>query len=211
MSRLTWGADSDRIYEAGVDRGVLYIAGQPGVPWNGLKSVVENPSGGSPEPYYLDGLKYANVATAEEFNATLEAYSSPIEFAPCDGSVQLASGLFATQQPRKSFGLSYRTKVGDGISGLGVGHKIHLVYNALAEPSSRANNSQGQSTTPLALSWSISTRPPVGIGYKPTAHLVIDTREISSILLAELEVILYGDEATVPSLPSQSDLIELLS
>lgn len=211
MTRLIWGADGERFFEAGVDRGVLYMAGIPGVPWNGLKAVSESPSGGSPEPYYIDGMKYANVATAEEFNATLEAYSSPIEFAACDGSLQLAAGLFATQQPRKSFGLSYRTTVGDDISGLGGGHKIHLVYNALASPSGRSNNSMGQEVDPLGLSWNISTRPPIATGYKATAHLVIETRELDPTVLLELEDALYGNLATTPSLPTQAEIIALLS
>jgi hypothetical protein len=211
MTRLIWGADGERFFEAGVDRGVLYLHGIPGVPWNGLKAVSEAPSGGSPEPYYIDGMKYANVATAEEFNATLEAYSSPVEFAACDGSLQLAAGLFATQQPRKPFGLTYRTTVGNDLSGLSGGHKIHLVYNALASPSGRSNNSLTQSIDPLSLSWSISTKPPVATGYKATAHLVIETRELDPSVLLELEDALYGNLATTASLPTQAEIIALLS
>lgn len=210
MARLIWGADGERFFEAGVDRGVLYIPGQAGVPWNGLKAVKESPSGGEPQPFYLDGLKYANVSAAEEFAATLDAFSSPRQFAECDGTKQLAAGLFATQQPRKPFGLSYRTTVGNDLSGLSGGHKIHLVYNALAAPSGRDNNSLSNSTDPLDLSWSISTRPPIGLGYKPTAHLVIHTADLSPEVLEAIEDAIYGDDISVPSLPSQSDVIQIL-
>jgi len=210
MARLEWGVTGERVFETGVDRGVLYIPGQPGVPWNGLKAVRESPSGGSPEPYYLDGMKYANVATAEEFNATLEAFSSPVEFAECDGSKQLAAGLFATQQPRKSFGLSYRTQVGNDLNGFD-GYKIHLVYNALATASGRANATVSNSVDPMDLSWEITTRPPIADGYRPTAHLVISTKDIPSLVLLDLEEALYGAIATTPSLPSQADIIAMLS
>ena len=154
MTKLVWGAEGKRFYEYGVDRGVLYIPGSAGVAWNGLKAVKESPTGGEPQPFYLDGLKYSNVATAEEFNATLEAFSSPPEFAICDGSVQLAAGLFATQQPRRSFGLSYRTRVGTDLNGL-VGHKIHLVYFALAAAAGGDNNSTTSSIDPMGLSWTL--------------------------------------------------------
>lgn len=210
MTKVIWGADGERFFEAGVDRGVLYAPGFPGVAWNGLRSVKESPSGGEPQPFYIDGFKYANVATAEEFNATIEAFSSPTEFANCDGSVQLASGLFATQQPRKSFGLSYRTRVGNDLEGL-VNYKIHLVYFALATPTGRSNTSVTNSVEPTALSWDISTRPPQAFGFKPTAHLVINTKDISPEQLAAVEMALYGDANTTPSLPTQGVIIGMLT
>lgn len=211
MTKLIWGADGERFFEAGIDRGVLYAPGQPGVAWNGLKAVNEAPSGGDPQPFYIDGLKYANIATAEEYNATIEAFSSPPEFAVCDGSVQLALGLYATQQPRKSFGLSYRTRVGDDLNGLEGGYKIHLVYFALASAGGRSNSSITKSIDPLALSWDISTRPPRATGYKSTAHLIVHTRDVDPVKLAALEDILYGDGATTPSLPDQSVVIGVLA
>jgi hypothetical protein len=211
MSKLIWGAAGERFFEAGVDRGVLYVPGLAGVAWNGLKSVKESPNGGEPRPYYLDGFKYVNISAAEEFNATLEAFSSPPEFAVCDGSVQLAAGLFVTQQPRKSFGLSYRTLVGDDIAGLESGYKIHLVYNALAAPSGRDNSSNNSSVELLDLSWNISTRPPLAVGYKSTSHLIIQTKNLDPVKLEALEVVLYGDGATAPSLPDQSTVIGLLT
>lgn len=210
MTKLIWGAAGERFFEAGVDRGVLYVPGFIGVAWNGLKAVNEAPTGGEPQPYYIDGFKYANIATAEEYNATLEAFSSPPEFAICEGSIQLAAGLFATQQPRKSFGLSYRTQVGNDLSDV-AGHKIHLVYSALAAPAGRSNSSIGTSTDPLELSWDISTRPPLSTGYKPTAHLVIHTAKLTAPQLIALETIIYGDANTAPSLPDQDVIIGLLT
>lgn len=210
MTKVNWGADGERAFEAGIDRGVLYAPGFPGVAWNGLKSVQESPSGGEPLPFYIDGFKYANVATAEEYNATIEAFSSPAEFAICDGNIQLASGLFATQQPRKSFGLSYRTRVGNDLDNI-ASYKIHLVYFALASPTGRSNASITNSIDPMSLSWSISSRPPQGFGYKPTAHLVIQTKDLTQGQLDAVEIMLYGDATTTPSLPDQSVIIGLLT
>lgn len=210
MTELIWGAAGERFFEAGVDRGVLYLSGLAGVAWNGLKAVNETPTGGEPQPYYIDGFKYANVAVAEEFNATIEAYSSPDEFAVCDGEVQLAAGLFATQQPRKPFGLSYRTQVSNDVIGI-AGYKIHLVYSALSSPSSRSNSSIGSSIEPMGLSWNISTTPPLAVGYKSTAHLVINTLDLTALQLMSIETLLYGDANTEPTLPDQSTIIGLLT
>lgn len=211
MTKLIWGTPDDKTFEAGVDRGVLYAPGFPGVPWNGLRAIKENPSGGSPQPYYLDGMKYANVSSSEEFNATLEAFSSPSEFSICDGSVRLAAGLYATQQPRQPFGLAYRTKVGDAIRGISADYKLHLVYNALAAPSGRDNNTQTNTIDPMVLSWDIATRPPLASGFKPTAHFIIDTRDVDSSVLLTLENILYGSSTATSSMPTPNDIIELLS
>jgi len=208
MTKLIWGAAGERVFEAGVDRGVLYVPGLPGVSWNGLKTVNESPNGGESRPYYIDGFKYANVASAEEFNATIEAFSSPSEFAICDGSIQLALGIFATQQPRKSFGLSYRTLVGNDLIGIDGGYKIHLVYNALAAPAGHQNNSTGQTIEPMGLSWDISTRPPIGaFGYKPSAHIIIDSRQAPTLFLADIESILYGTASVQPRLPNPDEIL----
>lgn len=211
MSKLTWGATGERFFEAGVDRGVLYVPGLAGAAWNGLTAIKEAPTGGEPRPYYIDGFKYVNISAAEEFNATIEAFSSPSEFAVCDGNLQLAAGLFVTQQPRLSFGLSYRTLVGDDLVGVENGYKIHLVYNALAEPAGRDNNSTNGSIDPLALSWSISTRPPIAMGYKSTAHLIIQTKDLDPIKLEALEAVLYGDDGNMATLPDQGTIIGLLT
>lgn len=208
MAKIVWGGVGERFYEAGTDRGVLYI-GNTGVPWNGLTGVKEKSSGGDPQPYYLDGFKYNNVAAAEEFEATIEAYSSPREFAVCDGSVSLGNGLYVTQQRRQKFGFSYRTRIGNDVDGLDHGYKIHLVYEALAAPADRDYGTINDSLEPLQFSWDISTLPKVLPGIRPTAHFVVDTREAPADVLAELEDILYGTETTSPRLISPTELAKL--
>lgn len=210
MTRIAWGTAGERYFEAGADQGVLYVNGV-GVPWNGLTGVSEDPDGGDPQPYYVDGYKYLNLAAAEEFKATINAFSSPSEFGQCDGTVAIHNGLFATQQPRKSFDMSYRTKVGNDISGIDHGYKIHLVYNALAAPSTRENNTTGDKTDPLGLSWGITTTPPRMDGMRPTAHLVIDSRVTPPNLMSAIEDILYGNDDADPRLPTQDELITLFN
>lgn len=211
MAKLDWGIMDQRFYEAGADRGVLYPVTGPGVPWTGLVSVDERSSGGGPQAYYVDGLKYANLVEATEFEATLTALSAPSEFAACDGSLSIGYGLFATEQPRKSFGLSYRTLIGDAGQGLDRGYKIHLIYNALAAPTSRTNATLSDSPDVVNLSWEISTRPDQASGFKPTAHLVIDSTKSDPMLLALLEALIYGHEGLAPRLPSVKDLVTLFS
>lgn len=211
MPRLTWSAVGERYYETGVDRGVLYVGNQLGVAWTGLISVSESPSGGEARPYYIDGVKFLNISSAEEYEATVNAFSSPPEFGPCDGTISIKNGLFVTQQPRKSFGLSYRTKLGNDIDGSDHAYKIHLVYNALAAPAQRDNNSLGDSVDPNTLSWSITTLPPSITGYKPTAHLVVDSRYTTSAVLTNVEDILYGTDANSARLPNPDELIAIFN
>ena len=211
MTRLSWGAVGEKYYETGVDRGVLYVGIDPGVAWTGLVSVAESPTGGEPRPFYIDGVKYLNLAGSEEYAATINAFSSPPEFGPCDGMKSIQNGLFATQQPRIPFGFSYRTKLGNDIDGSDHAYKIHLVYNALAAPSSRTNDSIDDSPDPISFSWSITTLPPAITGYKPTAHFVIDTRYTTETILAEIEDVLYGSEALQAQLPTVSELMAIFS
>lgn len=211
MTRLTWGDAGQRFYEAGADRGVLYVGDNAGVAWNGLTAVRENPSGGEPQPYYIDGYKYINLATAEEFEATIDAFSSPAAFGVCDGTSSIANGLFITQQRRQEFNLCYRTGVGNDVDGLDHGYKLHLIYNALAKPASRDNQSLTDTPAPTNLSWSITTAPPRITGYRPTAHMVVDSRSTPSELLEELETILYGQEFVDPEMPTQAALIAMFS
>jgi hypothetical protein len=211
VSKLSWGTLGERYYEAGIDRGVLYLTGEDGVVWNGLISVDEKPSGGDFTPYYLDGTKAINLASAEDFSATIQAYSSPSKFDACDGIVSLHQGLFATNQPRKSFGFSYRTKIGDDVNGLDKDYKIHLVYNALAAPSDRGNATIAASTDPTKLSWDISTIAPLIDGYKATAHLIIDSTAITSLQLPFIEAILYGSIESPPRLPTPQELIAIIA
>ena len=207
--RLEWNAIGTRFYEAGVDRGVLYVEGKPGVVWTGLTSVDENPSGGEAKAYYLDGVKYLNVSTAEEFGATLSAFTYPDEFAECDGTARVRPGFMVTQQRRKPFGLAYRTKIGNDLDGVDHAYKIHIIYNALAAPTQRANASFSEGIEPSDFSWSITTRPIAVAGYHRTAHIVIDSRDVHPVRMKIVEDILYGDDANNPRTPTFAELVEI--
>lgn len=209
MARLVWDAVGERTFETGIDRGVLYIDDEPGIPWNGLTSVSETPSGGDVQAYYIDGFKYLNVPNPEEFEATLEAFTYPDEFTLCEGLVSPITGLFVTNQVRKSFGLSYRTLVGSDTEGTNRSYKIHLIYGALAEPSTRNNESMGESPTPQNFSWNITTLPPPVVGYRRTAHYIIDSRTSDPLALAAIEDVLYGSETLTPHLPTVAELFTI--
>lgn len=209
--RLDWDSVGERFFETGVDQGVLYVGTADGVPWNGLVSVSESPSGATLSEYYIDGIKYLQLLAAEEFVATIEAYTYPDEFNACDGVLSAGNGLSVTHQRRQSFSLSYRTKVGNDVNGIDLGYKIHVVYNALAAPSQRQHGSIGESIDPLHFSWQISTKPPDFAGFKPTAHMVIDSRDTPSDLLSQIEDILYGSTSSAPRIPSADELIFLFN
>ncbi len=210
MTELSWGTPGERFYESGVDRGVLFVD-SVGVAWNGLVSVKENPSGGDPTPYYIDGYKFSQIALSEDFQATLEAFSSPREFRACDGSKELMSGLTVTQQRRKQFGLSYRTRIGNDVEATDFGYKIHILYNAMTGPSSRDNNTIAASPSPITLSWDISTQPPQLSGSRPTSHFVIDSTRTDPEVLTSLTDILYGSDSTDSRLPTPSELVGLFA
>ena len=211
MVALTWGTSGSRYYETGVDRGVLYLPNVAGVAWPGLISVKENVSGGDTRSYYIDGFKYLNIKSAEEFGASIEAFSSPREFDVCDGSKALAPGLFATQQVRKSFGFSYRTLMGNDVEGQDAGYKIHLVYNALASAPSVTYKTLDKSGTPGTISWDISTKALSITMARPTAHFIINSVEVPEERLDYLEKILYGSIYTDPRLPSIKELVEIIN
>lgn len=209
MPRLTWGTVGERYYESGVDQGVLYPELGPGVAWFGITSIQEAPTGGDPKPFYVDGYKYLNTTSSEEFTARIEAFFAPAEFGECDGTQQISNGLFITQQRRKTFGLSYRTRIGNDLDGANHAYKIHLVYNALAAPSARNFSSIGESVEPSMFSWDISTLPPRLSGRKASAHFVIDSRFTPPTLMSNVEDILYGSDLEDSRLPSVSEIIEL--
>jgi hypothetical protein len=209
VPQLVWDAVGERRYEAGVDHGVLYVDNSPGVAWNGLTSVSEKPSGGTSTAYYIDGEKYLNSPDAGEYAATIEAFTYPDEFEICEGTFSPYSGLLVTMQERKPFGLSYRTKVGDDVNGTDNAYKIHLVYNALAEPSQRANKTQSDAADLSAFSWDITTQPPTVPGFKRTAHYVIDSRRTDPAALMVMEEILYGTESDAPRLPDPTELLNI--
>lgn len=211
MTRLVWNQPGERFYETGVDRGVLYPRVGPGVPWNGLLSVSENVAGGDIEQLYFDGVKYLDVVANEDFQATLEAFSSPPEFSACDGSKSLSPGLFATQQPRKTFGLSYRTKIGNDLAGLDRGYKLHVVYGATAAPSTRSSQTLSNTPSLSSRQWTINAVPPRALSYKPTSHFVFDSTLMDPYLLQDIESFLYGREGSDPTLITQDDILAILA
>lgn len=213
--RIKWDSVGDRIYETGVDRGVLYLQNDlglypSGVPWNGLINVSENPSGAEPNPVYADNIKYLNLMSTEEFGATIEAFTYPDEFAICDGSAELVQGVLIGQQTRKPFGLCYRTLLGNDVDSNDYGYKLHLVYGAKASPSEKAYQTINETPEAITFSWEITTTPVEAPGFKPTATLTIDSTKVSLTKLAELEEILYGvdgdNEAEPPILPKEPRL-----
>lgn len=209
MARLVWGATGTRIFQAGVDRGVLYV-GNEGYPWSGLISVNEENPGADLRSYYVDGVKYAERLLPGEFAMTIEAYTYPDAFSACDGTKSLGNGLFATKQRRKPFGLSYRTKVGNDIDGMDHAYKIHLVYNCLAAPSPRANKTIGDSVEPFNFTWAVSTRAPV-LDIVPTPHFVIDSRTTPDGLMTQIEDMLYGSATQNPRMPDLAELLFLFT
>ena len=206
MSKLVWDKIGERLYETGVDHGVLYPgvkgAYPEGFAWNGLTNVNESPSGAEATPIYADNMEYLNLISAEKFAATIEAYTYPDQFAECDGSVEAAPGVSIGQQARKSFGMSYRSMVGNDVEDTDYGYKLHLVYNGKAAPSERARNTVNESPEAVQLSWSVSTTPVVinavnpvtGKVYKPTSHMVIDSTKTDPKKLVAFEEILYGKD-----------------
>lgn len=217
MSELVWDKTGEHFYETGVDRGVLYPMTDDGdygtgVAWNGLTAVTESPSGAEANPIWADNIKYLNLLSAEEFGATIEAYTYPDEFAECDGSALLTEGVKIGQQPRKSFGLSYRTVLGNDTKLNEYGYKIHLIYGALAAPSERGYTTINDSPEPIAFSWEITTTPvEVAIpGFKPTSCLTIDTTKISANALNMLEHILYGNNNTNARLPMPDEIVRII-
>lgn len=216
MTALVWDQVGERLYETGVDKGVLYVPDgggvyATGVAWNGLTSVSESPSGAESNPQYADNIKYLNLLSAEEFSATLEAFTYPDEFSQFDGLATPVTGLVIGQQTRKVFGLSYRTKLGNDVDGDDHGYKIHLVYGCQASPSEKAYNTVNDSPEAINFSWEITTTPAPVTGYKATSLLVIDSTTVGATELALLEAELYGDEVTTANLPTPDEVIALLT
>lgn len=216
MAVLVWDKTGERVYETGVDHGVLYIpdAGgdyDTGFAWNGLTAVTESPSGAEASPQYADNIKYLNLVSAEEFSATLEAFTYPDEFGQCDGTATPQPGVLIGQQTRKTFGLSYRTKVGNDVDGADHGYKLHLLYGCLASPSEKAYSTINDSPEAITFSWEITTTPVLVTGRNPTSLIVIDSRTANSTDLAALEIILYGDVATAPRLPTPNEIVTLFT
>lgn len=213
MAKITWDNPGERYYETGVDHGVLYLldsegAYSTGVAWNGLTQVSEKPTGAEPKALYADNIKYLNLMSTEEFEATIEAYTYPDEFGVCDGSAEVVSGLYVGQQPRKTFGLCYRTLVGNDVDGTELGYKLHIIYGCLASPSEKAYETVNDDPDAIQFSWDIKTTPVAVEGYKPTATIVIDSRKVNEDALGDLEDALYGTQSTSANLPLPDKIVE---
>lgn len=228
--KLVWDKTGERLYETGISQGVLYpiqTGGvyNSGVAWNGLSAVTESPSGAEPTPVFADNIKYLNLMSAEEFGGTIEAYTFPVEFAECDGSKEVAPGVFAGQQNRKMFGLSYKTLLGNDVDSTDYGYKLHLVYGCMASPSEKGYQTVNDSPEAISLSWEFSTTP-VEITtliedkkLKPTSILTFDSTKVDAAKLKALEEILYGkdpssdsaDDGVEPRLPLPDEVIKLMT
>lgn len=221
MTKLAWDQTGTRQYETGVDHGVLYIiddagAYSTGFAWNGLTTVTESPSGAEASPQYADNIKYLNLVSAEEFGATIEAFTYPIEFGQCDGTIEPETGVAVGQQRRKTFGLAYRTRIGNDLDGTDYGYKLHLIYGALAAPSEKAYATINDSPEAISFSWDVSTTPVEvgtigGVDYKPTASVTINSVTSDSGSLENLEEMLFGTVGSDPQLPLPADVIALFA
>lgn len=214
--KLVWDQTNERLYETGVKMGVVYPQATGGtypmgVAWNGLTTVTESPSGAEATALYADDIKYLNLMSAEEFAATIEAYTYPDEFAECDGSAELAKGVAIGQQKRKAFGLCYRTVLGNDVDGNDYGYKLHIIYGAMAAPSEKAYATINDSPEAITFSWELSTTPVSVDGFKPTASITIDSTKADPTKLEALEKILYGSEEAEARLPLPNEIATLMA
>ena len=216
MAKIVWDQIGERFYETGVKNGVLYVQDDEGkygngVAWNGLTAVTESPSGAEATALYADDIKYVNLMSAEEFGATIEAYTYPDEFEACDGSASLMAGVTIGQQPRKAFGLCYKTVVGNDVQGNALGFKIHLIYGAKAAPSERAFQTINDSPEAITFSWELTTTPVNVAGFQPTANLVIDSTKVAPEALAKIEDKLFGSDTEEPTLLLPDEVLALVN
>lgn len=216
MSKLTWDNTGERLYETGVDQGVLYPIQEnntysKGVAWNGLSAVNESPSGAEASPVFADNIKYLNLMSAEEFGCSIEAYMYPDEFAECDGSAALVPGVYIGQQTRKVFGFCYRTLIGNDVLGTEYGYKIHMVYGCQASPSEKNNSTVNDSPEAATMSWEVTTTPVNVKGFKATAHMYVDSTKVDPVKLAALEAVLYGSEQEEARLPLPDEVLTIIN
>lgn len=216
MAKLVFNNVGERLFETGVKNGVLYVMGddgtyEKGVVWNGLTAVTESPSGAETTPLYADDVKYVVIYAAEEFGATVEAYTYPEEFEECDGSASIFEGITIGQQTRKSFGMCYKTSVGNDVQGQDFGYKIHIIYGAKAAPSEKSYSTINDSPEAVTFSWELSTVPVPVEGFNPTATMVIDSTRVPAEKLALIEDKLYGTESEEATLPLPNELLALLA
>lgn len=212
---LVWDTTGERYYETGVSKCALYIQADggtypSGVAWNGITAVTESPSGAEASAIYADDIKYLNLLSTEEFSATIEAYMYPDEFEQCDGTAELATGVTIGQQKRKTFGLCYRTIVGNDTQSNDYGYKLHIIYGCMAAPSEKAYATVNDSPEAITFSWEISTTPVNVEGFKPTATITIDSTKVDTEKLAKLEAVLYGSAEATARLPLPAEIATLL-
>jgi hypothetical protein len=216
MPKLVWDEAGKKLYETGVRNGVLYVQDATGkypkgVAWNGLISVTESPSGAESNPLYADDIKYLNLVSAEEFGATIEAYTYPDEFAKCDGSAELAVGVMIGQQSRTPFGMVYKTTLGNDTEGEAHGYKLHIIYGATASPSEKAYQTINDSPEAITFSWEVATTPVPVTGHKPTASITIDSTKVDADKLDTLEKKLFGDAAVEAQLPLPDEIAAIFA
>ena len=215
MSKIVWDATGDRTYETGVRQCVLYVqkdgAYPNGVAWNGITAVTESPSGAESTPLYADDIKYLNLVSAEEFGATIEAYTYPDEFKECNGEAELVAGINIGQQYRKTFGVCYLTTIGNDVDGNNHGYKLHIIYGAQAAPSEKSYSTINDSPEAITFSWEVTTTPVNVTGHKPTASITIDSTKVDATKLAALEAILYGSDDTEARLPLPDEIATLFA
>lgn len=231
MSKLAWDQTGSRLYETGVDRGVLYpfdntassgvTQYENGVAWNGLTAVTDSPSGAEPNDLYADNIKYLSLMSVEELGLTIEAYTYPEEFEACDGTAELGDGVVIGQQPRKHFGFCYRTRIGDDVNGDSKGYKLHIIYDCLASPSEKAYSTVNDSPEAITFSWEVTTtKVSMGENFAPASEIIIDSTKIDGTKLTTIEDLLYGkdavtganaSEATDPTLPSPATILAILN
>ena len=216
MSKIVWDAIGEHTFETGVRNGVLYLkdtegAYNTGVAWNGLTSVSESPEGAEATDLYADDIKYLTLMSAENFKATIEAYTYPVEFEECDGSATIANGVVIGQQSRKPFGLCYRTAIGNDTDGNEHGYKLHIVYGCQASPSEKQYSTINDSPEAITFSWEVNTTPVNVTGKKPTATLIIDSTKADKAKLTALEAILYGSDSAEPRLPLPDEIATLMT
>lgn len=216
MAKLEWLKVGERFYETGISKSVLYRQDEQGaypagVPWNGLISVSENPSGAEKSPLYADDTKYLELMSAEEFGATIECYAYPPEFAECNGEKELAPGVTIGQQDRKPFGMSYKTIVGNDVKKNNYGYKLHLIYGATASPSEKGYSTVNDNPEAITFSFEVTTTPVTVEGHKPTASLTIESTKIDAQALKSIEEALYGTESKEAYLPLPAEIAEMIN
>jgi hypothetical protein len=209
MAKINWDSDGFRYYETGVDRGVLFVEGLPGVPWNGLTGVSEESSAGEKTEVFLDGVKTFEIDGEESFSGSIKAFNYPPEFSYCDGTFSSYMGIAVSNQPKRPFSFSYRTKVGNDTLGETAGYKIHFIYNATAAPSGREYSTVGQDVEAIEFEWSFNALPIRVPGYKAVSQMTVDSRATPPDVMAAVEAFVYGTDTLPPRMPTPSELIHI--